>query len=409
MAMTDVGQPVLPFHVMAKPIGPICNLDCAYCYYLEKEALYPAGERFRMSDGVLDAYISQYIASQPGPEVGFTWQGGEPTLMGLPFFQRVVELQRRHCPPGKRVSNGLQTNGTLLDAEWARFLRDERFLVGISIDGPPELHDAYRTDKGSHPTAERVLRGARLLLDAGVDINVLCVVHRLNSRQPIEVYRFLKELGVRHLQFIPLVEPLGGGGPVSFEAARRGAGVSERSVLPDAFGQFLIAVFETWFREDVGRVFIQTFEETLARTAGAPGSLCIFAPECGRSLALEHNGDLFSCDHYVRPEHRLGNIRELPMLQLAQLPAQVAFGRSKRETLPAYCRSCEVLDFCHGECPKNRIILTPDGEPGLNYLCAGYRDYFNAVGPWMEQLARLVHQRLAAGPADPGLVAERAG
>jgi uncharacterized protein len=396
--MTGPVPAALPFHVMAKPIGPICNLDCAYCYYLEKEALYPADERFRMPDDVLDAYIRQYIESQPGPDIGFTWQGGEPTLMGLPFFRRVVELQRRHCPAGKRISNGLQTNGTLIDAEWAAFLRDERFLVGISIDGPPELHDAYRTDKGSHPTAERVLRGTQLLLDAGVDLNVLCVVHRRNARRPLDVYRFLTGLGVRHLQFIPLVEPLGSG-PVPFEAARRGEGVSERSVLPDDFGRFLIAIFEAWFREDVGRVFVQTFEETLARTVGAPGSLCIFASECGRSLALEHNGDLFSCDHFVRPEHRLGNIRELPMIDLVQRPAQAAFGRAKCETLPAYCRSCEVLDFCHGECPKNRVIRTPTGDPGLNYLCKGYRAYFNAVRPWMEQLARLVRQRLPSDQA----------
>ncbi|MGK2850859.1 MAG: anaerobic sulfatase maturase [Candidatus Limnocylindrales bacterium] len=381
----------LPVHVMTKPIGPICNLDCAYCYYLDKEGLFPRGERFRMSDELLETYVRQYIEARAGPEVAFTWQGGEPTLMGLPFFRRVVELQRRLAPPGVRVSNAIQTNGTLIDREWAIFLRDEGFLVGVSLDGPPQIHDTYRVDKHGGPTSAAVEAGLRLLLEAGVDVNVLCVVNRRNAERAREVYAHLVALGVRHLQFIPLVEPVEGD-PAAFEAARGGAGVSERSVLPDAFGAFLLGIFEVWLRRDVGRVFVQTFEETLTSALGLRPSLCIFNEECGRGLAMEHNGDLFSCDHFVDPAHRLGNIRELPIIDLAALPQQEAFGRAKRETLPDHCRRCEVRSFCHGECPKNRIILTPDGEPGLNYLCVGYRRYFNAVRPWLGRIAALLGQ-----------------
>jgi len=380
---------------MTKPIGPLCNLDCAYCYYLETEHLFPRGERFRMTDDTLEEYVHQYIEAQPGPEVAFAWQGGEPTLMGLPFFRRVVELQRRHAPPGSRVANALQTNGTLVDAGWAAFLRDERFLVGVSLDGPPELHDVYRVDKGGHPTAERVLRGLRLLLDAGVDVNVLCVVNRVNSSRPLEVYRFFTDLGVRHLQFIPLVEPTRSG-PVEFDRAQVGEGVSERSVLPGDFGRFLTTIFVEWLRSDVGRVFVQTFEETLTTTLGLSPSLCVFARECGRGLALEHNGDVFSCDHFVTPEHRLGNIRESPIVDLAALPQQAAFGRAKWDCLPSYCQACEVREYCNGECPKNRIAATPDGAPGLNYLCVGYRAYFNTVRPSMVRIAALLRLGLPA-------------
>lgn len=376
----------IPVHVMAKPVGPICNLDCSYCYYLDKESLFPTGERFRMSEETLDRYVRQLIAAQPGPEVPFTWQGGEPTLLGLSFFRRAVDLQRRHLPPGWRATNAIQTNATLITDEWARFLAEEGFLVGVSVDGPPDIHDAHRVTKRGEPTSEAVLAGLERLLAAGVDVNILCVVNRLNSTRPREVYDYLLGLGVRHLQLIPLVEPAPPSGP-AYEEALAGVGVSPRSVLPDDFGSFLLRIFEVWLRRDVGSVFVQTFEETLTMGAGLPPSLCVFTEECGRGLALEHNGDVFSCDHFVEPAHRLGNIAEIPLAELADGPKQEGFGRSKRTTLPAYCRACDVRRYCNGECPKNRIVRTPDGEPGLNYLCAGYRSYFRTVGPWMEWIA----------------------
>lgn len=386
-----------PFHVMTKPIGPLCNLDCAYCYYLEKSELYPRGERFRMSDEVLDAYVRQMIGAQPGPAVVFNWQGGEPTLMGIDFYRRVVELQHRYCPPEKRVLNALQTNATLIDAEWAEFLCEAGFLVGVSIDGPSDVHDAYRVDKRGRPTSEAVLRGLELLLAAGVEVNVLCVVNRRNASRAVETYEFLVGLGVRHLQFIPLVEALPGARPTHAEAAV-GIGVSDRSVLPDQFGAFLVRIFERWIRRDVGRVFVQTFEENLVAAVGGQPSLCIFREECGQGLAVEHNGDVFSCDHFVDPAHRLGNLTATPLVELAMAPQQDAFGRAKRDSLPEYCRSCDVRRYCHGECPKNRFTVSPDGEPGLNYLCSGYRSYFRNVTPWLEWIGRRLAQGL--GPTD---------
>ena len=368
---------------MVKPTGAICNLACEYCYYLEKERLYPKGERFRMPDELLERYIQQMIAAQPGPEVPFAWQGGEPTLMGLDFFRRVVELQAKYLPRGWRVTNALQTNGTLLTPEWCEFLRENKFLVGISMDGPAFLHDRYRVDKRGRATHERVLRGLELLKEHRVEFNVLCVVNSANARHPLEVYRSFKEKGVQYLQFIPIVEHLGGGA------------VSERSVSPRDYGTFLCAIFDEWVRRDVGKVFVQIFEESFAMALGYPANLCVFRETCGRALAMEHNGDVFACDHFVLPEYRLGNIRETPLERLASLPEQERFGLAKRDALPPQCFACDVYEMCRGACPKDRFALTADGRPGLNYLCEGYRTYFRHAKPVLDRMARLWRQGIA--------------
>ena len=379
------------FHIMTKPAGPICNLDCKYCFYLEKEKLYPETRHFAMAPEVLERYIEQYILGQAGAEVQFAWQGGEPTLAGLDFFRAVVELQQKYGG-GRAIHNALQTNGTLLDGEWAEFLAQNHFLVGVSIDGPRELHDCYRVDKGQAPTFDRVMRGIRLLKEHGVEFNTLTVVHRQNALQPLEVYRFLKEIGSGFLQFIPVVERKAAApGPdglvliqPSFAAA---AEVTDWSVEPLTYGQFLARIFDEWVRRDVGRVFVQQFDVALESWMGMEASLCVFRPTCGSALAMEHNGDVYSCDHYVYPEHKLGNVMEGPLVELVSLPQQKAFGQAKRDTLPRMCRECEVRFACNGECPKHRFLTTPDGEPGLNYLCAGYKHFFRHIDPHMRFMA----------------------
>ena len=343
----------LSFHVLAKPSGPICNLDCRYCYFLEKEALYP-GDRFRMSDEVLDAYVRQLLESHADTEVTVAWQGGEPTLMGVGFFRRALEACERHRRPGQHLRHTIQTNGTLLTDEFCRLFAEHDFLVGISIDGPAELHDAYRVDKKGNPTFEKVIRGLDRLKAHDVNWNVLCTVHAANQGHPLEVYRFFRDqLGAGH---------------------------------------FLEVVFDEWVRSDVGTVFVSQFDAALASWAGVPPALCIFNETCGNALALEHNGDLYSCDHFVDPPYLLGNIMETHMVELVASPAQRSFGSAKRDTLPAQCRSCDVRFACHGECPKNRFISTADGEPGLNYLCAGYLEFFHHVDGPMRLMAGLLRQ-----------------
>jgi uncharacterized protein len=371
---------------MAKPRGAICNLNCAYCFYLPKEALYPAS-RFRMSDETLEAFVRQYISAQRAPEVNFTWQGGEPTLMGLNFFRRVVELQKQYARPGMHISNALQTNGTLLDDEWCTFLKENAFLVGISLDGPAEVHDAYRRDKGGVPTFTRVMKGVELLKKHGVDFNVLTCVSSANVEQPLRVYRFLRdEVGAGFMQFIPIVERADGSG------SEKSTALTPRSVDGDAYGRFLNAIFDEWVCRDVGKVYVQTFDATLGKWLGAPGGLCVFSETCGRGLALEHNGDVYSCDHFVEPRTRLGNILETPLEELAGGDRQMRFGREKRERLPAYCRRCPVLFACNGGCPKDRVDLTPDGEPGLNHLCAGFKAFLGHVDRPMRTMASLIRR-----------------
>ncbi len=371
------------FHVMAKPTGAICNLDCSYCFYLDKEALYP-NDRFRMREQVAKAYLTQLLeAHANAPEVTIAWQGGEPTLMGLSFFSEMVEFAQSLVRPHQRLSHTLQTNATLLDERWAAFLSEKGFLVGVSIDGPEVLHDAFRVDKKGRPTHARVLRGLRHLREHDVEYNILCSVHAANADHPREVYRFLRDdCGARFIQFIPIVE--------HEPSEDDPEAVSSHSVASQAWGRFLSEVFEEWVATDVGRVFVQIFDTTLASFMGAPPGICVFAKTCGDAVALEHNGDLYACDHFVDPEHLLGNIMETHLLELVASEAQRRFGTDKADTLPGDCRSCDVLFACNGECPKNRFVRTKDGEEGLNYLCAGYKSFFHRVSEPMRTMANLI-------------------
>jgi len=375
------------FQIFAKPAGALCNLDCHYCYYLQKESLYPEAKSFQMTADVLEDYIVQQIAISPGPEILFSWHGGEPTTLGLDYFRRIVELQRKHQPNGNRVLNSIQTNGVLLTDEWCRFFAGEKFGVGLSLDGPPAMHDAYRLTKDRKATHRQVMRAYRLLRQQKIPVDLLCVVHARNVRHPLEVYRFFKEIEAQYISFIPLVEP---------QPASPG-GVSERTAPAEAFGAFLCAIFDEWVRQDIGRIIVQSFEEAARPALGLDHSLCIFRPTCGDVPVIEHNGDFYQCDHFVTPEHRLGNIRETPLLELLESPAQLAFGRAKQESLPRYCRECDVLGMCNGGCPKDRIIRTPEGEPCLNYLCAGYRLFFSHCRPYTERMAAL---RWAGNPPE---------
>ncbi|MEK7767023.1 MAG: anaerobic sulfatase maturase [bacterium] len=381
---------------MTKPTGAICNLDCTYCFYLEKEKLYPGRGSYKMTDATLEAYVRQYIEGQDAAEITFAWQGGEPTLMGLEFFRRAVALQRRYCPSGKTVKNAFQTNGTLLDDAWGSFLKSEGFLVGLSIDGPRELLDLYRVDKGGKPTFDSVMRGLVVLKRHGVEFNTLTVVHRENAKRPLAVYRFLKEIGSGFIQFIPLVERVGDGEalapPPGLEGGDGGEGpaVTPWTVRPRDYGEFMTVIFDDWIRTDVGRVFVQLFDVQLGITMGLGSSLCYFAETCGLALALEHNGDLFSCDHYVYPNYRLGNVHEAPLAELVNAVEQRKFGADKRDTLPAFCRRCDVVEMCRGECPKRRFARTPDGDQGLNYLCGAYKPLFRHLRPHLETMGRLL-------------------
>ncbi len=366
-----------PFIVMAKPAGAVCNLDCRYCYYLGKTQLFPAGERFRMTDELLEDYVRSFIEASPGPAVHFVWHGGEPTLLGVDFYRRAVELQARYVPDGWTCINNLQTNGVRLDDEWCSFLAGHRFHVGISIDGPARLHDAFRTDKGGAPTHEHVMRSLRMLQRHGIQPDVLCTLNAITAAQPTEVYRFFLDQGVRWLQFLPVVQRTLDGG------------VSEWSVTPGAMGAFLCTVFDEWVRHDVGRIAVQAFEDCLRVATGEPATLCIVSETCGRMLAMEHDGSVFACDHFVDPEHRIGNVSTDALATLVDAPRQAAFGAAKRDALPRYCLDCPVLASCNGGCPKDRFTQSPDGEPGLNYLCAGYRRFYQHVAPYMARIAAL--------------------
>ncbi len=376
------------FHVLAKPTGAACNLNCAYCFFLSKERLYPKS-RFRMSDDVLDAYLHQYLAAQRGAAT-IAWQGGEPTLMGLDFFRRSIAREQRIAPPDLIIEHTLQTNGTLIDEAWCEFFRENRFLVGLSLDGPRELHDAYRRNKKGGPTFDNVMRAAKLMREHGVDFNILVAVHAANADHPLDVYRFFRdEVGAEFMQFIPIVERDNATG------FQEGDAVTERSVTADQWGRFLTTIFDEWVRRDIGRVYVQFFDAALAAWAGEPPALCIFAPTCGTALALEHTGDLYSCDHFVEPRYLLGNILDTPMRELVASDKQRQFGLAKLETLPRYCLECSVRFACHGECPKNRFMTAPDGDPGLNYLCAGYKEFFTHVAQPMQIMTDLLRRDLA--------------
>jgi uncharacterized protein len=395
---------VRPFHVMTKPIGPICNLDCKYCFYLEKEKLYAGERKWKMPDDVLEAYVSQYIAGQDAAEISFAWQGGEPTLLGVDYFRRIVELQRKHAN-GKTIHNAIQTNGTLLDDEWGEFLAKEKFLVGLSVDGPAELHDYYRVDKQQKPTFPDVMRGLAVLKKHGAEFNTLTVVNRKNANKPLEVYRFLKEIGSGFIQFIPLVERMPQsrltvlGLDLAEPTDPRDDADTERppvtgwSVEAKQYGTFLCTIFDEWVRNDVGRTFVQIFDVALGQWAGAGSSLCVFAEKCGRALALEHNGDLYSCDHFVYPKFKLGNVLNQSLGAMVESEQQRKFGTDKSDTLPDYCKRCEVKFACNGECPKHRFMKTPDGDEGLNYLCPAYKRFFNHIDEPMQFMTTLLKSR----------------
>lgn len=392
-------------HVLAKPIGPACNLKCEYCFYLEKQALFGAGERWRMPDKVLRAYIDQYVSSQPTPLVEFVWQGGEPTLLGVDYFRRVVELQQPYSGR-KTISNSLQTDGTLLDEEWCIFLKEHDFTVGISLDGPQAIHDRYRRDRNGAGSFARVMQGLRLLQKHGVRYNVLACVARETAKRPLEVYRFLKEEGVEFIQFSPVVERqpdarslrhgLKLASPASPDRPGEQTAVTPWSVIPEDYGDFMIAVFEDWVRHDVGRVFVMNFEWALNAWIGNPSPVCIHAQQCGRSLALEHNGDVYACDHYVYPEWRLGNILSDQLPDMIERSLRSGFGVAKETALPGWCRQCEVLSACRGGCPKHRFATTPDGEAGLHYLCAGYRKFFLHIRKYLRAMTQLLAMGLPA-------------
>ncbi len=407
MASIPEGAPPA-YHVLAKPTGAACNLDCTYCFFLSKEMLY-RGSRFRMADELLETYIKQLLESHRSPSVTVAWQGGEPTLMGLDFYRRSIEYVEKHRQPGQTISYTMQTNGTLLDDEWCAFFKRHSFLIGLSVDGPRELHNTYRVDKGGQGSFDRVMQGWERLQAHQVDTNILCTVHATNGDHPLTVYRFFRDqMGAQFLQFIPIVErttaetlPLanrgwGGSGPGERTLyIQEGQMVTQRSVKPKQYGSFLIEIFEEWGRRDVGTVYVQIFDASLANWAGVPAGVCVYQETCGHALALEHNGDLYTCDHYVEPGYLLGNIRETHMSELLASDRQHSFGQDKRDTLPRYCRECEVRFACHAGCPRNRFLKTPEGEPGLNYLCAGYRLFYRHIDEPMRVMAGLLRQNRA--------------
>ena len=367
------------FQVFVKPIGASCNLACNYCYYLNKSDLHNESVIGRMSDKLLEIYIIQHIQASSEQSIFFSWHGGEPTLAGLDYFRRITELQKKHLPENRFALNGIQTNGTLLNDEWCQFLKKENFIVGISIDGPERFHSANRFRRDGKSCFNEVIRGFQLMKTYEIPCEILCVVNAQNVGFPIEVYHFFKSLNAEFLTFIPLVERL----------SLKSNQVSERTVPAKAFGEFLCVLFDEWKTEDIGRVKIQIFEEALRTAFGLDHSLCIFKPVCGRVPVIERSGDFYSCDHSVNPEHFMGNIQEKTLSELLESPNQKAFGRAKLNSLPEYCLKCEVLTMCNGACPKDRFIETPDGESGLNYLCEGYKLFFNHCKPFVEEVAAL--------------------
>ncbi len=376
-----MGKASRDFQIFVKPAGATCNLGCRYCYYLPKESLYPAAAPYRMSDDLLEEYIGQHIEIAPEPVINFSWHGGEPTILGLDYFRRIVELQRKHQGRGTRIVNSIQTNGVLIDEDWCRFFGAEGFAVGLSLDGPQDVHDRCRITKSEKPTYKQVIHGYRLLRRYKVPVDILCVVHAENVKYPLQVYRFFKEIKAQYLSFIPLVE---------LDPSAVG-GVSPRTVPAEDFGAFLCTIFNEWLRQDIGRVIVQIFEEAGRPTRGQDHSLCVFRPTCGDIPVLEHNGDFYSCDHFVDPGHLLGNLRQVSLFALLENPALRGFGQAKREMLPGWCRGCEVLAVCNGGCPKDRVIKTPEGEGGLNYLCAAYKKFFTHARPYVARLADLRH------------------
>ena len=386
-------------HIMAKPIGPVCNLNCEYCFYVEKQALFPQDENCRMPDEVLRAYITKYIASQPGPEVEFVWQGGEPTLLGLDFFKRVVELQTPFAG-AKTIKNSLQTNGTLLTDEWCEFLKKYNFLVGLSLDGPREVHDRYRLGRGGEPTFDAVMRGLRLLQKHGVDYNIMACVGKETAYKFLSVYRFFRNEGIKFIQFTPVIERVADAasrekgfrlaGPADLAREEKNTQVTPWTVDPQGYGAFLSGVFDEWVRNDVGEIFVMNFEWALNAWIGNPSPMCVYAERCGRCVVMEHNGDVYACDHAVYPEYRLGNILTDDPMEMVQRSLSSGFGEGKKTALPEYCRKCEVLRLCHGGCPKHRFATVYNGDPGLHYLCGGYKKFFVHIRKYLKIMTQLL-------------------
>jgi len=379
------------FQVFVKPAGAACNLACRYCYYTSKSNLYPDGEPSRMSDRVLEEYIVQHFDACSDPVIRFSWHGGEPTILGLDYFRRIVAIQRKHQPCGRTFVNGIQTNGTLLNEEWCRFLASEGFTVGLSLDGPQQMHDRYRLTRTGESSYEQAIRGYHLLRRHGVPCEILCVVSQANVQHPLAAYRLFKEMGTAYVSFLPLVE----------RRPQAPSGVSDRTPSSEAWGNFLCTIFDEWATQDIGRVKVQIFEEAARPAFGQEHTLCVFRTTCGGVPVVERNGDFFSCDHFVDAEHRLGNILSTPLAQLLDDPRQKAFGQAKLDSLPRCCRECEVLAMCHGGCPKDRFLVSSEGEPGLNYLCAGYRRFFHHCRPFVAEVAALWRRQQRASVQTP--------
>jgi uncharacterized protein len=367
------------FQIFAKPVGALCNLRCKYCYYMEKRSLYHGEESLTMSDEILEKYIIQHIEATTDETIFFSWHGGEPLMAGIDFFKKAVAIQKKHKPEGRTILNGVQTNGTLIDWNWASFLAEEKFVVGISIDGPGDLHNRFRVTPCGEPSLSRVLKGYNILQRSRIRSEILCVVNSYNVRFPLVVYNFFRELGARYITFLPLVEK------------RQGtkSGVSRASVPPDEFGRFLISIFDEWVERDIGEIKIQIFEEAARTAFNQEHTLCIFRENCGGVPVVEFNGDFYSCDHFVNRENLIGNVTQGSVAGFLDSERQKAFGLAKSLTLPRYCVACEVRQMCNGECPKNRFITTPDGEPGLNYLCSGYKTFFNHCRPFVEAITSI--------------------
>jgi uncharacterized protein len=362
------------FQIFAKPVGALCNLRCSYCYYLGKKDLYPDDSSCLMTDRILEKYIAQHIEASGDQTILFSWHGGEPMMAGLDFFRKVVAFQKKHIPSDRNVINGIQTNGTLINDDWCRFFYEEGFIAGISIDGPGDFHNSNRRTRNNEHSLDRVLKGLTLLQKNNVPFEILCVVSSKNSGYPLVIYDFIKQLAASYITFLPLVT----------RHVSSGNGVTADTVPAEKFGTFLSAVFDEWAEKDIGRIKIQVFEEAVRTAFNFEHTLCIFKSRCGGVPVVEHNGDFYSCDHYVDKDHLQGNISNITLSEMLDSPGQRAFGDKKLLTLPRYCIDCEVKAMCNGECPKNRFINTPDGEPGLNYLCAGYKIFFNHIRPFVE-------------------------
>ena len=388
-----------PLYIMAKPVGALCNLACDYCYYLEKSKLYPHHPASLMSDELLEKFVEEYILSQTAPQVLFTWHGGETLMRPLAFYQKAMELQRKYAH-GRMIDNCIQTNGTLLTDEWCRFFHENHWLVGVSIDGPQKYHDAYRKNRQGLPSFTQVMKGIELLNKYDVEWNAMAVVNRLNADAPLEFYHFFKQIECHYIQFAPIVERIArhaDGRHLAAVDESSEEGLAEFSVLPRQWGDFLCTLFDEWVREDVGRYFVQLFDATLANWVGEQPGVCILAPTCGQAGVMEFNGDVYSCDHFVFPQYKLGNIYSKSLVEMMYSEWQMRFGQAKRTALPTQCVECPYLFACNGECPKNRFCMTKDGESGLNYLCKGYYQFFSHVAPYMDFMKReLLAQRAPA-------------